>query len=194
MLAGGEPNSIRSAARFVFKAFLRPRGFPIYFATDSAIDIASRTVFQCSAAQQEPTSDTLLGTSAELHGAGAVFVRPAQPIHLRDAQTVWVQTGTHRDQTRNRPCNNTIGTTEGRQVEQLAVGDTRQHGRGDRAAPANQARQQRQTTGNLGVVTRSSQPALVDQVRGCQRMQPGQRLKRARCHTPTSAVAPPSMD
>jgi len=170
VLAGGEPNTFRSAARIALSA-LRCR-------------LGDRNRFTCAIFEREtahhnPVSEPLAAATGESDGSFTVLIGPPQPVHLGHAQPMRVQAGSDSHQTRNRPGHNAIRTAERGHGEHFPVCDGGQYRRRHRTGPGRQTSQQIQPGTHLGLWPRSAQQRFVHQVSSGKGVQPGQRLQRS---------------
>ena len=129
MLAGGEPKSVRSVARFILLGPVTTRR-PARSTTPLARRRAS------PGAQHKPRRQAVRCARREPACRGPVVARVPHPIHLRHAEAVRVETAGDRHQPRHRPRHHTVGGAERLQGQQLAVHDGGEHRRGHRRVAA----------------------------------------------------------
>ena len=185
MLAGGEPNTFRAPPA---SACQRKTPQP---EADSAIESASRTVFQPTAAQQDPCTDALGFAGREGRSRGIVLFGSTHPIDLRHPESMRIQTRCSGDQPRNAPGDNAIGTTERARVSSSPWATAASSGAGTELRPLTN-RSGGQGGNHLGKLPGPAQSLFADQISGGQGMQPRQSLQRGALHTPTTLVEPPS--
>lgn len=92
VLAGGEPNYVRSAARLrLLRQRIRRQAHLLGGCLGNRQRFA-RAVLQCATAHRQPHPDCLGMAAGETGRRAPVLISPAQPVDLRYAKTVRIQT------------------------------------------------------------------------------------------------------